>query len=170
MRTIDINSITGFHIWQSFTTVVKLTENMRHSHDPSYGEILQRLRTGDQTIEDFKVLNSRYLDPFDPKADVHKQFNIQREGVYSFPIAVQGNKSRHSINWLSACEIFSGVPTLDIPIMCPAIFSPAKRGTKPTAEQLKNLLQLGDNKLKRLSPLRPVFPGMPCVHYSEYCT
>ncbi len=61
-KTAGVNNITGFHLWQSFKTVVKLTENMRHVHDPCYGDILKRLRIGDQTQHDFEVLNTRYLE------------------------------------------------------------------------------------------------------------
>ncbi len=100
-----MENITGFHLWQSFTTVVKLTENMRHLQDTLYGGISNRLRTGDQTMLDFEILNSRYLDPSNPQAEIHKEFINKRKIIATFPIAVQGNSSRHSITWLSACEI-----------------------------------------------------------------
>lgn len=49
----------------------------------------------------------------------------------------------------------------EVPIICPASFNATKRGTKATLEQMTELLALGDNKLQRLSPLLPIFPGMP---------
>ncbi len=33
-KNAGVNNITRFQTWQSFKTVLKLTENMRHMHDP----------------------------------------------------------------------------------------------------------------------------------------
>ncbi len=83
-------------------------------------------------------------------------------------VEAQGNISRHCINWLSASEICNSDSTLHMPIICPAVFTPEKRGAIPTAAELKSLFMLGDNKLKRLSPLLPVLSGMP-VYITENC-
>ncbi len=121
---------------------------------------LKRLTIAHQTQHDFTVLNSRFLDPSKPTGEMHEQLRNQRKSVSSFPITVQGNSSKHSINWLSSSEICRNDSTLDIPIICPAVFTPAKRGAKPTASELRSLFLLGDNKLKTL-PLLPVFTSMP---------
>ncbi len=50
---------------------------------------------------------------------------------------------------------------MDIPIICPAIFSAVRRGTNLTKKGLEKLLSLGDNKLDIMAPLLPLFPGLP---------
>ena len=159
---IEPNQSTAFQIWRSFNFVIRLNTNMRHRKDPEYGELLSRLRLGNHTEQDFKILNSRYLDPHNPNDEIHMQFQTnQEQGTIDFPIACEGNASRNSINWIALSEMARKSRTRELPIICPSIFSATKRGRVPTREEVAQLFSPGDHNLRRLPPLLPVFPGLP---------
>ena len=45
-------------LWRSFN-VIMLTENHRQGNDKTYGDLLNRIRIGDQTNEDMDLLRTR---------------------------------------------------------------------------------------------------------------
>ena len=47
------------HLWGELFTVIELTANMRQRNDTCYSEILNRIRTGNQTNEDIAKLRTR---------------------------------------------------------------------------------------------------------------
>lgn len=74
--------------------------------------------------------------------------------------AVQENVSRHFLDWIAFSE-FSRVHTgNEMPILCLAEFKEARRSKKPSVRELEELLQLGDHKLERISPILPLGKGM----------
>ena len=167
VRSANAVNTNAFQLWRTFDVVIRLDQNMRHANDPSYGCLLKRLRLGEQTAEDFSTLNSRYLDPLKQNDVVHKQFKRAQElGAIDFPIACQGNSSRHAINWIAIAELSRHTNTYCTPIICPALFEASKRGSKPTTNDVQQLLSLGDHELRRLTPLLPLFPGLP-VHITQ---
>ncbi len=154
IRSINADQITGFHSWRTFQTVVKLTENMRHSRDPKYGSLLRRPRVGNQTWNDFLTLHTRFIDRNDPLSNVREELaRVQEKGNVMCLVASQENTSRHSINWLSMKEPYNAIDRQSAPILCPAMFNAATRGNKRTISELEQLLSLGDHKLDRLSPI-----------------
>ena len=52
-------------LWKLFT-VVSLEENHRQGEDKVYGDLLNRVRTGDQTSEDIALLETRVRSSIDP--------------------------------------------------------------------------------------------------------
>ena len=52
-------------LWKLFT-VVNLEENHRQGEDKVYGDLLNRVRTGDQTDDDIALLNTRVCPSTDP--------------------------------------------------------------------------------------------------------
>ena len=55
-------------LWKLFT-VVNLEENHRQGEDKIYGDLLNRVRTGDQTDEDIALLNTRVRPSTDPSVN-----------------------------------------------------------------------------------------------------
>ncbi|RSL38746.1 hypothetical protein CEP51_016887, partial [Fusarium floridanum] len=60
-RAINKN-FTPPDLWLMFKTVVLLEEQVRARDDPQVGALLDRLRAGTQTREDFDLLNTRLVD------------------------------------------------------------------------------------------------------------
>ena len=56
------------NLWKLFT-VVNLEENHRQGKDKTYGDLLNRLRTGDHTEEDVALLKTRVRSKSDPTLD-----------------------------------------------------------------------------------------------------
>ncbi len=129
--------------------------------------LLRRLRLNNQTWNDFDTWNTRFIDRNDPLSPVNEELeNVQEEENVIFPVACQGNNSRHSINWLSMKELLNATKRKSTPILCSPVFDGAIRGKRPTKSELEQLLGLGDHKLNRLSPLLPMLPGLP-VHITQ---
>ena len=49
------------HLWRDFYKVIELEVNMRQQKDATFSDILNRLRIGNHTVEDVKVLHTRLL-------------------------------------------------------------------------------------------------------------
>ena len=47
------------HLWRDLFTMVELHTNMRQRNDTTYSEVLNRIRTGDHTSDDVKLLRTR---------------------------------------------------------------------------------------------------------------
>ena len=47
------------HLWRDLFTMVELHTNMRQRNDTAYSEVLNRIRTGDHTTEDIRLLRTR---------------------------------------------------------------------------------------------------------------
>ena len=134
---------------------------MRHANDKVYVELLQRLRLGTQTLEDFEKLKSRYLDPNDPDSDFNRKFReIKSTSESDCQIECQGNQSRNAINWIAVLEKARDC-IQKTPIVCSAIFGASKRGSMPSTQEITQPLDLGDQNLSRLPPLLPLFEGLP---------
>ena len=145
----------AFSLWGSFSTVIELTENMRNVHDEEYGKLLGRLRLGQQTESDFGVLNQRYIPEYYNDDSFKQMFNS-----FQTPFACQVSKTRHSLNWKSVLQIKKRRPDLEV-VLIPARFSKSSRGKFLSQNDIESLYKLGDEALERLSPLLPVFCGMP---------
>ncbi|KAF6517643.1 hypothetical protein HZS61_003204 [Fusarium oxysporum f. sp. conglutinans] len=52
----------GHNLWLMFKTVILLEEQVRARDDPQLGALLERVRAGTQTREDFDLLNTRLVD------------------------------------------------------------------------------------------------------------
>jgi len=63
LRRAERDHHTGHEIFQLFKNVIILTQQMRQSADPEFGNILRRLREHRQTEEDLQRVNSRVV-PF----------------------------------------------------------------------------------------------------------
>ena len=77
---------TAYPLWEQFQAVELIT-NHRQGADKTYGDLLNRIRFGQQTQEDLKVLHSRLTTNFPPnavyiygkKAPVNEQNNSELE-------------------------------------------------------------------------------------------
>ena len=49
------------HLWRDFFTMIELKVNMRQQNDMSFSQILNRLRKGEHTADDIKVLEGRLV-------------------------------------------------------------------------------------------------------------
>ena len=68
-------AFTARNLWNLFT-VVNLVENHRHGEDKVYGDLLNRVRTGDHTEEDIALLQTRVC----PKSSLTESTAISSEG------------------------------------------------------------------------------------------
>ena len=81
----DVLKQLGSSLWHQLTHVAFLTEQMRVT-DRVYQEMLNRLREGEVTLQDYILLSSRVIGN-----------NIEMPGTDD-PIIVSGNELRQQIN------------------------------------------------------------------------
>ena len=145
----------AFDLWRSFNTVIELTQNIRNNNDIMYGKILERLRIGQQTKEDFEILNQRLISRNLNDENFRKNFCS-----FQSPFACQVNKTRHSLNWKSILQTKKKRENLGV-VIVPALFSKSPRGKVLSRQDIESLYKLGDEMLERLPPLLPLYSGMP---------
>ena len=140
----DILKQLGMTLWKQLTHLVLLTEQMRVT-DKVYRELLNRLREGESTMNDFIVLSSRVVG------------NSLRMGSISMndPIVVPGNKLRREMNNLfithysTFCKVFVSKAT-----------DSCKRG-KLSDEHKEIMKILPCTQSDGLPGELPLFVGMP---------
>ena len=83
----SIEKENGRLLWLQQTHVVILTQQMRQIEDPEFAALLKRLRVGECTDADFKLLNTRLIS----KNDLGDEWN-------EVPILVSRNILKMEIN------------------------------------------------------------------------
>ena len=80
----------GKSIWQNFTTVLTLTEQMRQSSDPGFQMLLTKARNAELDKNDVDTLNQRVAT------------ELPNQGSLDEAVIMQENSSRHLTNRVSA--------------------------------------------------------------------
>ena len=81
---------TGKRIWQNFTHVLTLTEQMRQSSDPDFQKLLTRAKNAKLNKNDVDILNQ------------HVATELPSQGSLDETVIMQENSSRHLTNCVSA--------------------------------------------------------------------
>ena len=118
------------HLWRDLFTMVELQTNMRQRNDTSYSEVLNRIRTGNQTSEDIKLLKTRLtsgiINPVQlrdpkfscalyllPRKEQVEEYNAQRLLELAQTTPVYEFKAEHII--LESQRLPHGVTSRDVP-------------------------------------------------------
>ncbi|CAF2837397.1 unnamed protein product, partial [Rotaria sp. Silwood2] len=124
------------------------TENVR------YLELLNRLRKGQSTIEDYKLLCTRVI------GTPNLQASLQQKSWKEAPILVFRNALRTQIN--SRAVLNKAMEMAVRPIVC--LTQNYVKGTRIEDSQLrKAILELPDSKTEHLPGYLPLVPGMPIL-------
>ena len=146
----------GKMLWESFESVITLTQQMRQRNDPNFTQLLQRARTGALTQDDVMILKDRVVT----------QFTLQ--DPLKNTVIVQRNKTRHLINRLQA-ERFARRVGRDI-IIFPAEHSHSKRDGGLSVIH-RDVFRIQDGEHGATGPgLLYYCQGMPMSVLSNLCT
>ncbi|CAF4508019.1 unnamed protein product [Didymodactylos carnosus] len=153
LREVDINYRAGHSIMLQINCVVKLTQQMR-TMDQRYSELLDRLRLGTCTREDYALLCTRVVAP----NNIVKSLNLPpwKDAV----ILVYVNELRTELNGMAVldkCYEIAGPP-----VICVAEDT-FKVETVNVPNFRSHVLSLPDNKTELLPGYLPLVPGMPVL-------
>ena len=73
-------------LWNSFSSVLTLTEQIRQKADLAFQKLLKRVRRGSLNIHNVNILNQRVVT------------NLPNSGLLDIFVIVQKNKTRHLVN------------------------------------------------------------------------
>ncbi|CAF1490868.1 unnamed protein product [Rotaria sordida] len=132
--------------------VVKLTQQMR-TEDLQYLQLLERLRQGQCTYNDYELLLTR--DAGRPSVGSLKEHPWNKA-----PILVFRNEVRTQLNYKAA--VHNG-KQLNHSLMVCVAQDTCKGRTIEDQTLIKKLLELPDSKIEYLAGLLPFVPGMPVV-------
>ncbi|CAF1565147.1 unnamed protein product [Adineta ricciae] len=131
--------------------VVKLTQQMR-TEDLRYLRLLERLRQGQCSYEDYELLLTR--------VDGQSSVSLREPPWNQAPMLVFINEIRTQLNHRSA--IHNAVEAGTNLMVCVAQnFCKGKAVEEPAL--VKKLLELSDSKTEHLPSLLPLVPGMPVI-------
>jgi PIF1-like helicase len=152
---------TGHEIFQLFENVVILTEQMRQSADPEFGNILRRIREHQQTAEDLRHVNSR----------VTSYHNIDFCG--GTQMITKTNVMRHTVNLdvafqyaTSKCQplhIFLSNHWVDVRTPRYGVESGRNSARSPSKQELSDAFEIMDNTENHTPAYFPFIPGMPVM-------
>ncbi len=148
----------GYELFQLFDNVVILTEQMRQSADPEFGDILRRLREHRQTADGFQRINSR----------VTSYQNIDFCG--GTKMITKTNMMRHAVN-LDVAFQYATFKSQPLHIFLSHHWVNAPYGTNsveistrmPTKQELSNAFEIMDNTENHAPAYFPFIPGMPVM-------
>ena len=79
-RPNNEEEIVGKEIWQRFTDVILLDEQMRQAEDLPFRDLLRRARNAELTVDDLDFLNSKVIPPV-PNFPLHKMVSIAKSNA-----------------------------------------------------------------------------------------
>ncbi|CAF1446689.1 unnamed protein product, partial [Adineta ricciae] len=150
-RQIDIQCAQK--VMSQINCVVKLEQQMR-TEDVKYLELLNRLRNGQSTREDYQLLCSRIIGS--PNLKISLRQNPWNEA----PILVFRNTVRTQIN--NRAVLNKAIELGVTPIVCVAQ-DYVKGGIIDDPRLRKAILELPDNRTEHLPGYLPLVPGMPVL-------
>lgn len=152
---------TGHELFRLFDNVVILTEQMRQSADPEFGNILRRLREHRQTPEDLQRINSR----------VTSYQNIDFCG--GTKMITKTNVMRHTVNLDIAfryatfkrqpLHIFLSSHCVNAHTSQYALNRVENFTRSPTKQELLDAFEIMDNTENHAPAYFPFIPGMPLM-------
>ncbi|CAF1581467.1 unnamed protein product, partial [Rotaria magnacalcarata] len=133
--------------------VVKLSQQMR-TEDVRYLELLNRLRNGTSTIDDYQLLCTRVIGA------PNLQVSLREKPWNEAPMLVFRNALRTQIN--NRALLNKTVEMKLTPVVCAA--QDYIQGKQIEDPRLRNaILQLPDNKTEHLPGYLPLVPGIPVL-------
>ena len=150
------DELHGKAIWNHFTSVITLTQQMRQQNDKAFRDLLTRARKGLLNNDDVDTLNSRITS------------SILIDHVDKNFVIVQRNASRHIINRLQI-KRFAQANGRDV-IIFPGHHIRTKKEGGQVVED-RELLTIQDGEDKCIEPrLLYYCRGMPACLLSNVCT
>ena len=150
------DEIYGKTLWNSFSSVLTLTEQMRQRADPAFQELLKRARRGSLNIHDVNILNQRVAT------------NLPDSGLLDTVVIVQKNKTRHLVNRVQI-ERFACANNQTIIIFPAEHYRLKKDGGNLVRHEL--LFDAQDGEGNCTSPgLLLYYKGMPANLLANQCT
>ena len=145
----------GKRIWDHFTNVITLTEQMRQSSDPNFQKLLTKARNTCLTQEDVDVLNLQVAT------------ELPHTGLLDETVIMQENSSRHLTNKVSA-NLFADSISEDI-VLFPCQISRNTVDGQDIVGRDEVYAEL-DGKNVTGPGLLPFLKGMPAAVLSNSCT
>lgn len=161
LSQIERDHHTGHELFQFFENVVILTEQMRQSSDPEFGNILRRLREHWQTANDLQRVNSRVTSyhniDFCGGTQMITKTNVLRHTVnvdVAFQYATFKSQPLHiflSNHWVDTRMSQYGVDS-------------SRHSTRPLSKQeLFDAFEIMDNTENHTPAYFPFIPAMPVM-------
>ena len=155
-KAITTDKLHGKAIWNHFTSVITLTQQMRQQNDKAFHDLLTRARKGLLNNDDVDILNSRIASSI-PIDDVNKNVVI-----------IQRNATRHIINRLQI-KRFAQANGRDVIIFPGQHTRTRKEGGQVVKD--RELLTIQDGEGKCIGPgLFYYCRGMPACLLLNVCT
>jgi hypothetical protein len=134
-------------LWEKFDKVIVLEEQKRAQSDPYLLGLLERIRNGEQTLEDMAELNKRY----DPQQAL--DFSDGRRAITPL------NKHRWSLTLHAAIE-YGKTQGKKV-----SLFLSDHHWTTraPSADEMEAVMQLGDDGYLPVPSIFPYIEGMPVI-------
>ena len=161
LRQRERDHHTGYELFELFKNVIILTQQMRQSGDPDFGNILRRLYENRQTAEDLQRVNSCVM-PF-YNIDIHKgtQFITKTNVVrYTINLSVA---FQYATSKGQPLHIFLSKHMVDMRTSRYRANNCQHSARPPSERELQEAFQIMDNTENHTPAYFPFIPGMPVM-------